>query len=316
MCWDGNNPSQALVFPLRAPRVSPEETISRRTRTTRSFVASLFVAALAMTGCAAVEEPKTEGAEQVKAEDVTRIDTISPASGSLLGGETITLTGEGLSDVSSVVFGGVSATSITAAADNQLQVVAPAAVDYAVGAVSVTALSEDNEVIASAANYDYQVLTGVDAQMQYAFAHWQDYNDEVWGIFPDNDCGNFVNQTLIARGWVETEEWYSEWNTTGDFSDSWARGPAMDAYFASQTDRATRLSLDQRSQVKVGDVVMFDWDPAGENGVDHTMLVSKVDPATGAISMAGHTIDAQYRDLDQAITVENPGATAWFYSIA
>jgi hypothetical protein len=297
-------------------RVSPEETISRRTTATRSLIASVFVAAIALTGCTAVEEAKTEGSEQVRKTDVTRIDTISPASGSLLGGETITLTGEGLSDVSSVVFGGVTATSITAVADNQLQVVAPAALDYAAGPVGVTASSEEGDVIASAANYDYQVVTGVDAQMQYAFVHWQDYNDEVWGTFPDNDCGNFVNQTLIARGWVQTDEWYSEWNTTGDFSDSWARGPAMDAWFASQTDRATRLSLEQRDQVKVGDVVMFDWDPAGENGVDHTMLVSKVDPATGAISLAGHTIDAQYRDLDQAITVENPGATAWFYSIA
>ncbi|PPF61812.1 hypothetical protein C5E11_13080 [Clavibacter michiganensis] len=274
------------------------------------------MAAFALTGCAAVEEAHTEGSGQSKKTDATRIDTISPASGSLLGGETITFTGEGLDDVSSVVFGGVAATSVTAVAHNQLQVVAPAALDYAVGAVSVTAASEEGEVIASAANYDYQVVTPVDAQMQYAFAHWQDYNDEVWGTFPDNDCGNFVNQTLIARGWAQTDEWYSEWNTTGDFSDSWARGPAMDAFFASQTDRATRLSLEQRDQAKVGDVVMFDWDPANENGVDHTMLVSKVDAATGAISMVGHTIDAQYRDLDQAITIENPGATAWFYSIA
>ena len=301
---------------MRPLKSSLEDIIIRRTRTTRSVLASLFVAAFALTGCTAVEEAHTEGSEQSKKTDATRIDTISPASGSLLGGETVTFTGEGLDDVSSVVFGGVAATSVTAVAHNQLQVVAPAALDYAVGAVSVTAASEEGEVIASAANYDYQVVTPVDAQMQYAFAHWQDYNDEVWGTFPDNDCGNFVNQTLIARGWVQTDEWYSEWNTTGDFSDSWARGPAMDAFFASQTDRATRLSLEQRAQAKVGDVVMFDWDPANENGVDHTMLVSKVDAATGAISMVGHTIDAQYRDLDQAITIENPGATAWFYSIA
>ncbi|SKA80476.1 IPT/TIG domain-containing protein [Agreia bicolorata] len=294
---------------------SLEDIIATRTRTTRSVVASLFVAALALTGCSAAEETQTEGAEQPKKIDATRIDTISPASGSLLGGETITFTGQGLDHVSSVVFGGVAATSVTVVADSQIQVVAPAALDYAAGAVSVTASSDEGEVIASAADYDYQVVTPVDAQMQYAFAHWQDYN-EVWGVFPDNDCGNFVNQTLIARGWEQTDDWYSEWATTGDFSDSWARGPAMDAWFASQTDRATRLSLDQRDQVKVGDVVMFDWDPANENGVDHTMLVSKVDAATGAISMVGHTIDAQYRDLDQAITIENPGATAWFYSIA
>jgi hypothetical protein len=260
-------------------------------------------------------ESQTKGSEQANEVDATRIDTISPASGSLLGGETITLTGTGLTDVSTVIFGGVASTSVTAVADNQLQVVAPAALDYAAGAVGVTAASAKGEVIASAADYDYQVVTGVDAQMQYAFAHWQDYN-EVWGVFPDNDCGNFVNQTLVARGWVQNEEWYSDWATTGDFSYSWARGPAMDEYFASQTDKATRLSLEQRDQVKVGDVVMFDWDPTRENGVDHTMLVSMVDAETGAISMAGHTIDAQYRDLDQAISVENPGATAWFYSIA
>jgi len=274
------------------------------------------VAALALTGCAAeADKSETAGSELADKTDVVRIDAISPASGSLLGGETVTLSGQGLSDVSSVLVGGVATTPVVAATDHTVQIVMPPALDYQAGTVSVSA-STDDEVITGEPGYDYRVVTPVDAQMQYAFAHWQDYNDEVWGVFPDNDCGNFVNQTLIARGWQQTDEWYSEWNTTGDFSDSWARGPAMDEWFASQTDRATRLSLEQRDQVKVGDVVMFDWDPQNENGVDHTMLVSKVDAATGAISMAGHTIDAQYRDLDQAITIENPGATAWFYSIA
>ncbi|MFG6402654.1 MULTISPECIES: hypothetical protein [unclassified Microbacterium] len=47
---------------------------------------------------------------------------------------------------------------------------------------------------------------------------------------------------------------------------------------------------------------MVDWDPQNNNGVDHTMIVSNV--------------DAQYRDLDTAITVENPGGTAHVWSIA
>ncbi|WP_237657268.1 amidase domain-containing protein [Agreia sp. COWG] len=234
----------------------------------------------------------------------------------MVGGETVTLSGVGLDSVSSVVFGGVSATDVVRVNDEQVHVVVPAALDYAVGEVAVTASTPTGDVIASEADYSYQVVTPVDAQMQYAFAHWQDYNLEDWGIFSDNDCGNFVNQTLVARGWQQTPEWFSDRATTGDFSLSWVRGPEMDDYLASQTDRATYLSLDQRAQVKVGDVVMFDWDPENGNGVDHTMLVSKVDPATGAIGMVGHTLDAQYRDLDNLLTVEKPGATAWFYSIA
>jgi hypothetical protein len=49
------------------------------------------------------------------------------------------------------------------------------------------------------------------------------------------------------------------------------------------------------------------------------MIVSKVTPnldGTIAIKMVGHTLDAQYRDLDTAITVEKPGGTAHFWSIA
>jgi hypothetical protein len=84
---------------------SRRKIISRRTLTTRSFVASLFVAALALTGCTPTGDDRTEGSEQSKKVDATRIDTISPSSGSLLGGETITFTGTGLTDVSSVVFG-------------------------------------------------------------------------------------------------------------------------------------------------------------------------------------------------------------------
>ena len=84
---------------LEHPKSSLEDTIAHRLRSARPLVASLFVAALALTGCAASETAQTEGSERYKQSAATRIETMSPASGSLLGGETITLTGKGLDEV-------------------------------------------------------------------------------------------------------------------------------------------------------------------------------------------------------------------------
>jgi hypothetical protein len=304
-------------------RSTPARPRSARRRLGAALTASAAAAVLALlAGCAATGDTASDasgavGQAAAEAAPLVAVDSFSPATGPLVGGASVTITGSGFTEAEGVVFGSEPA-SFEVVSDTELVATTPSSVDFVVGAVPVTVTLADGSTTTSTATYGYEIQTGVDAEMNYAFTYWQDYNLDEWGIFSDNDCGNFVNQAMVARGWTQDDAWYSDYATTGDYSYSWIRGNEMDDYYASRAD-TTYLSLDQRDQVKIGDVVMFDWDPQNDNGVDHTMIVSKVTPnpdGTISIGLVGHTLDAQYRDLDNAITVENPGGTAHFWSIA
>ncbi|MDO9397180.1 MAG: amidase domain-containing protein [Herbiconiux sp.] len=296
-----------------------------RTRTAPLFAGIVAVAALALTGCAggASGAASIGSAENKAAADqVVSVESFAPTNGALSGGTTVTVEGSGFADdenaVASVSFGDTPAASYEVEGDGSLTAVTDASYNFAAQAVPVTVTLADGSTVSTTQGFSYEVQTPVDAQMAYAFAHWQDYNLAEWGEFPDNDCGNFVNQAMLQRGWEQNADWYSDYATTGDYSYSWIRGNQMDAYYASRPD-TTRYDFDDRSQLKIGDVVMFDWDPQNDNGVDHTMIISKVSVGTDGgidIAMVGHTLDATYRDLDNAVTVEKPGGTAHFWSIA
>ena len=43
------------------------------------------------------------------------------------------------------------------------------------------------------------------------------------------------------------------------------------------------------------------------------MIVSAIDGSK--ISLVGHNLDYDYRDLDTAITKDHPGAKVWFYKV-
>ena len=298
-------------MPLRRPRSVARPTL---------FAAVTTVAVLALTGCAGASDSSARG-DAASASDIVAVGSIAPVTGALSGGTEVTIEGsgfEGDSDVASVTFGTEEATDIEVVDDDTLTATSPAALDFVQGAVPVTVTLDDGSEVVSEVQFGYEIQTPVDSQMAYAFKHWQDYNLAEWGEFPDNDCGNFVNQTMLARGWTQNAEWYSDYATTGDYNYSWIRGNPMDAYYDSRPD-TTRYEFTDRSQLKIGDVVMLDWDPQNDNGVDHTQVISKVTTnADGSISIAmvGHTLDSTYRDLDNAVTVEKPGGTAHFYSIA
>ena len=309
-------------------------TMPRRSRAkTFTLLAGMIaVASLALTGCASGGSAGSGGggdAQAAAAAEVVSIDSFSPTSGSLSGGTTVEIEGSGFAGdgadadaagtaVASVSFGDTPAASFTVDGDGSITAVTDAAFNFVVQAVPVTVTLADGSTTSTTQGFSYEIQTAVDSQMAYAFTHWQDYNLAEWGEFPDNDCGSFVNQTMLARGWTQNADWYSDYVATGDYSYSWIRGNQMDAYYDSRPD-TTRYEFDDRSQLKIGDVVMFDWDPQNDNGVDHTMIISKVTTnadGTIDIAMVGHTLDATYRDLDNAVTVEKPGGTAHFWSIA
>ncbi|PZE69498.1 amidase domain-containing protein [Curtobacterium sp. MCBD17_021] len=164
----------------------------------------------------------------------------------------------------------------------------------------------------------YAATTAVDRQLEYAMRHWSDYNTAEFGTMNPigGDCANYVNQTLQARGWEQRDDWY---NRAGgaEHSATWTYCPAMDPWLDQNaaTFGLTRRTSDEREHVKVGDIVMFDWNANGSP--DHTTIVSEVFTETDGtirIKSASHNQDGPYRDLDEMITVQHPGGTAWFHT--
>jgi hypothetical protein len=294
---------------------APETTIPRR-----ALLAATAGGGVLLLAACSQSSSKAAGASPTQAPTpaIPSVTSVSPASGSLSGGTAVTVSGKNLRAASTIVFGSGEPLALTAVSDTEATVTSPMSVDYAAVSVPLQLIGPRGQRIDTAQNYEFAAVTPVDKQMLYAFTYWKNYNTAEWGVFTGNDCGNFVNQTLVQRGWKQSRAWYSDYATTGGFSLSWVRGTPMFDYLSSRPD-VTHYSVDQREKVKVGDVVMFDWDPKKRDGVDHTMVVSKVEKnvdGTIAIKLVGHTVDAQYRDLDTAITAEHPGGTAHFFSIA
>lgn len=248
------------------------------------------------------------------AKPVPALASLSASTGSLAAGETLTLTGAHLSKVTRVTFGTVDA-AVKVVDGSHLSVVVPPSPLFAAGTVPVTAYT-GTKPVSTTVSYSYAATTPVDQQLSYAMQHWNSYNIAQYGNFNPSggDCMNFASQTLIARGWKMTSEWY---NHNGSASAAWINVPNMNFYLAAHPELgAKKLPLADRAQLKVGDLVMFDWNLDGRP--DHIQVVSQVihnADGTVAIKMVGHNTDSDYRDLDTTITVDHPGANAWFWSI-
>ncbi|MGW9112549.1 amidase domain-containing protein [Microbacterium sp. NPDC055683] len=267
-------------------------------------------------GDGASDDGASDG-QAASADPTPHVDALSATEGSLVAGETVTISGARLGGVTRVAFGDVDA-QIARVADDGVDVVVPTAVDYVAGDVPVTveadgaALAETSDLV-----YTYAAQSGVDAQLAYALAHWDDYNVAEFGDLNSigGDCMNFASQTLLARGWTQNDEWYNDGTTS---SEAWRYVPTFQTWMTENaaTIGATELSLDERDQVEVGDLVVFDWDVSGVP--DHIQVVSDVvrnaDGST-SILMVGHNEDSDYRDLDEALTVDHPGGTAVFWSL-
>jgi hypothetical protein len=155
----------------------------------------------------------------------------------------------------------------------------------------------------------------VQKQLSYVLAHWSDYNLDEYGQVGDNDCVNFASQSLIERGWEMDDEWWSDGTGSGfTFSKPWVSSTFFRDYL-EDSGRAIALTDQQREQVKLGDIAQFDWDNSGDR--DHTAVVTRIDRTGDTIQIyyGGHTDDTDYRSVDWAITVNHPGATAFYWSI-
>jgi len=294
----------------------------KRARRTLALTAVAATAALAFTACAGEPSPVTKAVAQAAAPRATPtssvVSSIQPAAGSVSGG-TVTLTGTNLEKVATVQIGGQPA-AVTQTTDDKVVVSVPAAANFQAGSVPVTVTDKTGKPVTTAAgSYDYQVQTPVDKQLTYALAHWNNYNTAEFGDLNPvgGDCANFVSQTLLARGWQMNSEWYNH-DAAADWSPAWGYVPAMDNYFRENAAKLglTEYSFDQRDKIKVGDIVMFDWND--NDSLDHVQLVSAVQNVNGQIKikMVGHNEDSDYRDLDEAITVDHPGGIGHFWSLS
>ncbi|GAA1825117.1 amidase domain-containing protein [Agromyces salentinus] len=157
----------------------------------------------------------------------------------------------------------------------------------------------------------------VTAQMTYVQEHWDSTESEEYGFIEENDCMAFTSQSLLARGWIEDDEW---WYAVGDgytSAPAWRSSTAFMEYLEEHPEKATPLTDAQRDQVKVGDVVQFDWDLSGDR--DHTGIVTAIvvgDDGAIDIEYAGHTDPTWDRSVDWSITEQHPGASATYWSIA
>jgi hypothetical protein len=162
------------------------------------------------------------------------------------------------------------------------------------------------------------IATRTANQLGYAMAHWNNYNTAEWGDLNPvgGDCANFVSQALIARGWKMNDEWYSH-DAGADWSSAWGYVPAMDAYFRANAAELglTERPLEQRDAIKVGDIVMFDWN--NNDSLDHVAMVSAVERSGDGvkIKIVSHNKDTDYHDLDVTLA-DNPGTVGHFWSLS
>ncbi|ROQ57241.1 IPT/TIG domain-containing protein [Rathayibacter sp. PhB152] len=203
-----------------------------------------------------------------------------------------------------------TATPAAAATEAQpAELVAPTAT--ASPSPTATGVLATTKVVASAITFAYTPDPAIEAakaaaaleasrlasQLDYLQTYWSDYNSAQYGVIGGNDCVNFTSQSLIARGWEMDGEW--SYSRTGGYSSAWASSTAFNSYLAAHPERATPLTNAQRSEVKPGDVVQFDWDGSGD--WDHTGVVTSVKGST--ILYSSHTAD----NLDQSIDSASAG---------
>lgn len=288
-------------------------------------MAAVGAVVVGTVGIAVALDPTTDSNTAVQA-NVSRahsdalpsvqLASLGTSAGSLVGGEQQILTGRGLEAVDQILVGGVSVTHFVVAG-NTLTFAMPRSEQYEAGPVNVEVVAGSVPVVVTVdLRYTYEVRTGVDRQLEYAFRHWDEYNLALFGDFNPvgGDCANFVSQTLIARGWQMTPSWFNEGGSS--WSSSWIYTPAFESWLLANPQLgAERLEFSQREQVKVGDIVVFDWN--ANNFLDHIQIVSAVEEVDGefVIKMVGHNRDTNFRDLDETITIDHPNATGYFYSL-
>lgn len=235
----------------------------------------------------------------------------TPAVASVRGGTRLELRGSGLASVSAVRIAG-SEIAVTSSTADRVVLSAPGSTDFASGAVEATLLAGASAVAST--RITYGPVDGIDEQLQYLLTYWKRYNPD-YEPLGTTDCVDFASQSLLARGWRQQGSW-THAAAVAESGGAWISSTLFRDFMTAHPELGTALTDDQRAKVRLGDVVQFDWDGTGDR--DHTGVVTRItrDGEAIRIGFAGHTTDSDYRDVDDAITKDHPGGTAYYWSLA
>ncbi|MFD1721290.1 amidase domain-containing protein [Amnibacterium endophyticum] len=282
----------------------------RATRRHLLASAALGSAAMALSACSG-SPVSTRAVDAVEAETVG-LRYRGARSGSVRGGDRIVLHGTDLGAARTARIGGVEVPLVRQGAASVVAT-SPAAVDFRSGEVEVALLDADRHEVAST-TWTYRAVDGVDRQLEYVLTYWKDYNP-AYQRLGDTDCVDFTSQSLLERGWEQQGTWTHAEQVVSS-GPAWISSTAFRDFMTLHPELGTALTDDQRDRVKLGDVVQFDWDGSGDR--DHTGVVTRITTEGGRtrIGYAGHTKDSDYRDVDESITIDHPGGTAFYWSLA
>jgi len=211
---------------------------------------------------------------------------------------TATITGSRFTNLAGVQVAGTPVTSLRVLSPTRATFVLPNAYDYQpkTAQITVTAWS-DRTPRRTGLTFQYKADSRLDKQMAYAFRNWNASSNRTFGYLSGNDCANFASQTLLARGWARSPQWFNY--GPGRWSGSWVSSTALSTWLKSRPDLATRLVYSQRDQVAVGDIVQFRW-PGHKKSYsawEHTAVVSKVVVLPNGrhdVYYVAHTLNRQY----------------------
>lgn len=223
---------------------------------------------------------------------------LSKRSGHTAYSRTAVITGTRFWNLAGVQVAGVAVANLVVLSDTQARFVLPNAIDYQpkTAAITLTAKS-DARPRATGLTFEYKVADRVDREMAYAFQNWNAYSNRTFGYLSGNDCANFASQTLLARGWKRSAQWFNF--GPGDWSGTWVSSTALSTWLKHRPDLATKLTYAQRDAVTVGDVVQFRWPGHSKSYTswEHTGIVSKVVVLPNGrhdIYYVAHTLNRQY----------------------
>ncbi|HEV7623951.1 MAG TPA: amidase domain-containing protein [Amnibacterium sp.] len=229
---------------------------------------------------------------------------LTHGGGHSAGSRMISLAGSDFTHLAQVLVDGIPATGLTVLNDSTATFFLDIAPDYQPGVVAISLVSDDGLIVPTRVTFTYKAVSPLDKQMAYAFAHWNDVSSARFGYITGNDCVNFTSQTLLARGWTQSSQWFDSGAAAKSklpiASATWVSSTAMSNWLHARTDLAVHLGYGQadRDQVVVGDIVQFNWDTKKYPGAwQHTAVVSKVVTLPNGhhdIYYVEHTTNRQY----------------------
>jgi len=137
------------------------------------------------------------------------------------------------------------------------------------------------------------------AAVRYAELWWNSYNPNYRKF--DVDCTNYTSQCLHAGGapfvggGTRDKGWWYRSGSEGGWSYSWAVVHSFRWFLASGSGGWHATELGDPRQLKVGDIICYDWN--GDGHWQHSTIVIDFD-ATGMPLVNAHTVNSRRRYWD------------------